>query len=508
MKNNELMKKEIKMLIALDKIRDEESKPFEMLPNMVEYIRKEINVNALMLFVRDETYNDSKIYFSFKNNKKKQNFPIFMTHFSENDIAAKTIKTLNKILYITPIELNGEILGSIGVIFEKTDDKKSIINLLNTAINQIDSAINQSKRIRNVINKNDIIRIIYKIDSIRDKHSPFNEMMNEIASVIKKSIKCDNTFITIYNSFEKEFIIQSLMGYKSKVSEKDILDFSQIVAKKQGISQRMINGREYAGIPLILENNIIGIIGCSSITQKINSHHKAILKAVASQADTAIFESMEKKRLRDVLGRSVDPKIMSKLLLNEETQFLDGEKMNITVLFADIRGSTELSENISPTELVRFINKYLKAMTNAIFNNNGTVDKFVGDEVMALFGAPFKQRNKELLAVKAAIDMQNAYMALVSKWNNEFVEKTTIGIGISTGEIIAGEMGYEKRTDYTIIGKTANIGARICSSAKPEEILIDNNTYQIIMKKYKTDYCGLKAFKGIKGKEKIFSIVY
>ncbi|MFC1479641.1 adenylate/guanylate cyclase domain-containing protein, partial [Planctomycetota bacterium] len=147
-----------------------------------------------------------------------------------------------------------------------------------------------------------------------------------------------------------------------------------------------------------------------------------------------------------------------------------------------IRGSTELAERSDPELLVGFINDYLGAMTDIILAHEGTLDKFVGDEVMALFSAPFPQEDHALRAVHVGKEMQKAHQDVIDAWKKKNFEGSPIGIGIATGDLIAGEMGCSKRTDYTVIGRAANLGARICGVAKAGEVLISESTYGLVQK--------------------------
>jgi adenylate cyclase len=132
--------------------------------------------------------------------------------------------------------------------------------------------------------------------------------------------------------------------------------------------------------------------------------------------------------------------------------FLKGELLELTVLFADIRGSTHLAENTEPEILVEFIKDFLSHMTNVILRHEGTIDKFVGDEVMALFGAPVPQEDHALRAVRVGLDMQVEYQTVSRRWQERGLAAPPIGIGIATGEMTAGEMGSPQRTNYTSHG--------------------------------------------------------
>jgi adenylate cyclase len=149
-------------------------------------------------------------------------------------------------------------------------------------------------------------------------------------------------------------------------------------------------------------------------------------------------------------------------------------------LYADMRGSTSLSERTDPESLVGFVNDFLSRMTDVILANEGTLDKFVGDEVMALFGAPFPQPDHALRAVRVGMEMQDAHQDVMARWRERGMTPAPIGVGIAAGEMTVGEMGSAQRSDYTVIGPAANLGARICGVAGAGQVLISQATYDLV----------------------------
>ena len=171
---------------------------------------------------------------------------------------------------------------------------------------------------------------------------------------------------------------------------------------------------------------------------------------------------------------------MERLLASPDQEIVICDRSVVTVLYADVRGSTALAEETAPDLLLGFINDYLGQMTDVIFAHHGTLDKFVGDEVMALFNAPFPQADHALRAIRAAFDMHKMHRTVMDRWEKQGVARSPIGIGIATGELIVGEVGCRKRTDYTVIGRAANLGARLCGIAPGGEILISQETYDLV----------------------------
>jgi adenylate cyclase len=240
--------------------------------------------------------------------------------------------------------------------------------------------------------------------------------------------------------------------------------------------------RSIAAVPLILNEKIIGVFGLVNSTNPrgFNAEDRRILAAITSQIDTAIFERLERRRMRNVLKRSVDPKVLEHLLQHADDHLLEGEWVALTVLFADIRGSTEWAERIAAEELVSSINTFLSRMTDVIFNHNGTLDKFVGDEVIGLFGTPLYMEDHAYLACRAALEMQAAHQQLQAEMAAYGRELPPIGIGISSGEAIAGEFGPPTRAEFTAMGRIVNLGARLCSAASAGSVIISQMTYELI----------------------------
>ncbi len=169
----------------------------------------------------------------------------------------------------------------------------------------------------------------------------------------------------------------------------------------------------------------------------------------------------EKKQIRSIFNQYVSPSIVNELLAHKDKLKLGGDRMEVTVFFSDIRGFTTFSESRTPEEVVSQLNEYLNAMTEIIFACNGTLDKFVGDEIMAVWGAPLAQANHALLAVRCALKQMEALRELQAKWKQEGKAILDIGMGLNTGDVVVGNIGAEKYKDYTVIGDNINLGARL-----------------------------------------------
>jgi adenylate cyclase len=173
---------------------------------------------------------------------------------------------------------------------------------------------------------------------------------------------------------------------------------------------------------------------------------------------------------------------------------LDAKDVSVTILFTDIVGFTRLSERLNPLDVNMLLNQYFSRMTDIIFEYEGTLDKYVGDRLMAVFGAPLEKDDDAERAVRAALKMRKE---LAEMMENESPDKRfDVRLGMNTGHVVAGNIGSSKRMDYTVIGDSVNIASRLESSAKPNQILIGEETFRHVKGKFKTKKVGFKTLRG------------
>lgn len=216
-----------------------------------------------------------------------------------------------------------------------------------------------------------------------------------------------------------------------------------------------------------------------------------------------LTEEKEKKAIQGMFSNYVSKSIVDELLKHPEKLELGGEDKNITVFFSDIRGFTTLSERLTPQELVSHLNQYLSAMTDIIFKYEGTLDKYVGDEIMAFWNAPVEQNNHAELACHTALDMMKKLHELNTTWPEE--RRLNIGIGLNTGIMTVGNMGSQSRMDYTLMGDNVNLGARLEGTNKfyGTNIIISEFTYGQVKDKF---ICRELDTIRVKGKKKPVTI--
>ncbi|MBN1177782.1 MAG: GAF domain-containing protein [Anaerolineae bacterium] len=381
-----------------------------------------------------------------------------------------------------------ERLGAVLLVRSQRPFSRDDVALLDMAESQIDSAVVQGFAYHDLQQRNKELETIYRVDRIRDENLSFDDMLNAVLAEVLRAIPAEMGFIMLYNPVDGVLEMRATTHddlFQAGAYQESV----QNVANQALQQAEMICANDLAGdlhailcIPLILRNEIIGVLGVANgyTSQGFAGDDRRLLGAIGSQMDTAIFESQERRRLRQVLGRSVDPRVLEQLMARPDVDFLKGERLVLTVLYADMRDSTQLAECTGPELLVEFVNGYLAQMTEIILDRQGTLDKFIGDEVMALFGAPFPQPDHALRAVRTAFEMQRAHQSMMDAWRQRGLVPSPIGIGIASGEMIVGEMGCARRTDYTVIGRAANLGSRICGVAGGGEVLVSQETYDMV----------------------------
>ena len=192
----------------------------------------------------------------------------------------------------------------------------------------------------------------------------------------------------------------------------------------------------------------------------------------------SLFEEKEKRRVRSAFGQYLSPEVIRRLLVNP--QLVEPKKTEITVMFSDIRGFTTISEKLDAQELAVFLNQYLSDMTRLVFENNGTLDKYIGDAVMAFWGAPFEEPGHAAKACKSALKMMDRVRELQKEWEAEGKPHLDIGIGLNTGMASVGNMGSALRYGYTALGDTVNLSSRLEGLNKDygTHIIVNESTYE------------------------------
>jgi adenylate cyclase len=186
----------------------------------------------------------------------------------------------------------------------------------------------------------------------------------------------------------------------------------------------------------------------------------------------------EKEMIKRAFTRYVAREVVEEILKDPENLVLSGERRQVTVLFCDVRGFTPMSERLAPEEVVLLLNDFYNLMIETTFKFDGTLDKFLGDAVMAVFGAPMAHPDHSARAIRTALAMQEGITGLNESRARDGKEAISVGIGVSAGEAVAGTVGTEDRMEYTVIGDSVNLAARLESNAKPGQILISQRTYE------------------------------
>lgn len=257
-------------------------------------------------------------------------------------------------------------------------------------------------------------------------------------------------------------------------------------------------------VPLRVEERILGSIYIDTRKPGVSfaEDDLELFASLASQAALAIDNvqlhqrALESEKKRQNLGRFLSPAIVEKVVNADATLTLGGQKTTVTTMFCDIRGSSKLAEKLAPQQLVNLLNEHFTAMTEIVFSHQGTLDKYIGDEIMAVYGAPLAHGEEAFRAVSAALAIQEKNRELNVLRKHEGRPTIEVGIGIETGEVIAGYIGSPMRMEFTVVGDRVNTAKRFCDMAGPGAVVVGGATYELVRDRFRTKPIGTVMLKG------------
>jgi class 3 adenylate cyclase/GAF domain-containing protein len=377
-------------------------------------------------------------------------------------------------------------------------------------------AIQHAQGCRELEQKDTELATIYAVDRIRDTIKDFNTMMDAILQEITHRINSKLAFFLLYNRKTNKTELKVSGKLKSSTfvhnNANQIYDISRQTLNKGELTEFKNVNRDIVSAmctPIVVSDETMGVFGVINPESgaDFSATDKNLLNAVAKQSDSAVFADLEKNELKTAFQRYVSPDVIEEILSDPEKNYMKTDKRTMSVLFSDLRGFTAMSEKLEPEQVVEILNEHFEVMSEIILRNRGTLDKFVGDEIMALFGAPIYTESHALKAIKTALEMQKAQDELSKKVKRKFGIEIDIGIGINTGDMVVGNIGCRQRMDYTVIGDSVNIAARLCTSAKAGQILISETTYAEVKKLVKVEELQPITVKGKSKPLHIYNVV-
>ena len=385
---------------------------------------------------------------------------------------------------------------------------------------------------------NKVLFVLYEISRQLNTIHDFTELLNKIMDLIFLVIDGDHGFLILTGDGEQAELLPVVVkstdyrpaGQKTLKASRTIID--QVI--RDGVALLTSNAmadsrldhaksvklkqiRSAISVPLWKKDKIIGVIQLESIRldNQFTQDDLELLKAIGSQMAMIIEQASlnkqirEEERIRDRLERYHSPQVIEMILKGgQETldQMMEPKDLTATVLFADINGFTHLAEKLPPREVNMLLNSFFAQMTDIIFQYGGTLDKYIGDALMAVFGAPMEKPDDPERAVQAAQTMMKTLQAMMQQMDRS--RQFSIRIGINTGRVVAGNIGSQKRMDYTIIGDAVNVASRLESIARPNQILIGEETYRRVQDKFAMRSVGTRKLKGKSADLPVYEVLW
>ena len=369
-----------------------------------------------------------------------------------------------------------------------------------------------------ITDENDIIKAHSNIEEVNKAYSP----PKNITFLNKTSDAKVSSFIQGGEEilfFEKPITYQKLNVGKVRlaISQKKILQNIRnakifilvltVIIIILGILLSLGLSRYFSN-PIMKLRESTKALGMGNFDHRVSINRNDELGDLGSAFNKMAEDLALKEKIKDSFGRYVTPEIVDLILANPDNQWMKGSEVEATVLFVDIRGFTTLSEDKEPESIVELLNDYFARVTDIVVKHGGHINKFVGDGAMAIFGTPVPTPQHAEAAVMAALDIQEEIARLDREKKMEDVA-IQVGIGVNSGAMVAGNLGSQRKMEYTVIGDNVNVASRLTSRAKAGEILISRQTYELIENKnsLKIEKRRIALVKGRKMKIAIFNVL-
>jgi adenylate cyclase len=307
-------------------------------------------------------------------------------------------------------------------------------------------------------------------------------------------------------------VMSEVVTHKAAVLSSDALMDSRFSGAHSIIMQGI---RSTMTVPLLYGEEILGIMHLDSqiATNTFSDKDLQVLTGIAAQAAVAIQNARLAKKIereahtRAQFSRLIPANVVEQVVAGDLVIERGGKMAEVTMLITDIRGFTAMSESARPQEIVDMLNEYFEVMVDILFRHEGTLDKFVGDEIIALFGAPIAIREAQLKAVACALDMQRALRDFNRTRSAMSKQPINVGMGINTGMVVTGAIGSSKAMQYTVIGDAMNTAARLCSVAKAGEVIVSESTMRAVDRRVDAQALQPVEVKGKREKLNIWNVI-
>ena len=305
---------------------------------------------------------------------------------------------------------------------------------------------------------------------------------------------------------------------KQLITENDILELPRYLPIREPCLERFQALGVSMALPLIFRDEVKGIlmVGQKKSGRLYNREDIELLTTLANQGAVAVenaqlAEQIKKQEtVRTNLARYLSPQVVEAIMAKDVQVRLEGDLKEVTILVTDIRSFLKITEVTPPDQLVKILNDFFTEMVKITFENQGSIDKYIGDSVVGVFGGLIPLKNSARSAVSAAIQMMHQMPILNERWGKRYDHSLAveIGIGISTGEVYLGNVGSPERMEFTIIGNAVNLASRFCGLAAVGQILITRETLDHLGPGTKVRQLPAKEVKGKMDKQEVFEILY
>ncbi len=368
------------------------------------------------------------------------------------------------------------------------------------------------ERLRSLEKENRLLKLLLGVGKALAAVSTLEEMLQRVMELVFQMDNVERGFVMLRD--DKGKLLPAVLLYKDENLRKKtrevalsrtlldrvveerlpllIHDVEEDERFKSSESLRLSGVRSAMCAPLLYRDRVLGLfyVDCLTKVWAFSKEELGIFSVVAAEAAITLasvhsHQELAKRQVeRKALERFLDSAAVERILSDPGKVHLGGESQKVTVLFVDLRGFTRMSEKMEPSAVVELLNDFFTEMTDLVFENGGTLDKYTGDGMMVVFGAPWPRHDDAQRAVRAAVEMQISLEQLHENWRTKGRQPIPMGVGINTGIVTAGNIGSTKRMDYTVIGDTVNLASRLCSAAAGGQILVSASTQRELRRRF------------------------